>query len=186
MSDSLCQVHPAAIGGEMLMSLWKLYFQMVRVKMLLKAGGPSCATGEMMENQLTCSYLHQGVHLSWQSWGRAAFTTPVGFIVWIIWSVISMITAGMLHGSTFTNRVTNQIRTCLRFNQHVSWQHKHPEQLCRKNLGLKRGTEKERLFDRGEIHGWDAGKKPQEHILPLAIWRWDWKGKVQWVSPEVV
>lgn len=50
MPDTLCQVHPAAIGGGMLMSLSKLYFQMVQVKALLKAGGPLCATGDIMEN----------------------------------------------------------------------------------------------------------------------------------------
>lgn len=50
MPDTLCQVHPAAIKGEMLMSLWKLYFQMVQAKMLLEAGGPLCATGDIKEN----------------------------------------------------------------------------------------------------------------------------------------
>lgn len=49
MPDTLCQVHPAAMGG-MLMSLSKLYFQMVQVKALPKAGGPLCATGDIMEN----------------------------------------------------------------------------------------------------------------------------------------
>lgn len=44
---TLCQVHPAAIGGEMLMSLWKLHFQMVQMKMLLKSGGALC---DVMEN----------------------------------------------------------------------------------------------------------------------------------------